>query len=67
MAQREILNFLKSNPNKMFSAKSLSNEMNIGTRVITKDVKMLNKYHLIDLEINKKRQNRFTFGFNINK
>jgi len=59
MAQREIYNFLQSKPNEIFSAKKISKELNLDLRVVTKDVRQLGKYNIIDLHKDKKK---FTFG-----
>jgi DNA-binding MarR family transcriptional regulator len=63
MAQIEILNYLKSKPNKMFSVKNVADNLNLDGRIVNKDIKKLGKYDFIHLEKNNGKHNKFSFGF----
>jgi len=65
MAQPEVYNFLKSNPNKFFSSKSIGEKLGLPQQVVTKDVTQLSKYNFIDLNLKKSNTHKpkFMAGF----
>lgn len=63
MAEREIVDFLRSRPNQKFSTKELSEKLDINVRIVRRNVDKLDKYNVFDVTRTKNRNNKTHIGF----
>jgi hypothetical protein len=60
MAEREIFNFLKSNPNKFYAVKDLSGKIDLNETSLKRCLPQMAKFKMIEMDVNRKPRR---FGF----